>query len=92
MADQFGEAGLLPFAASAGLADVDAVTSPPAAWFEMASQPRAGAHAVLTAVLVNSLSKGVIATGAGGPRYGGLYFAAALAAIAAGGVVWWLLR
>jgi uncharacterized membrane protein (DUF4010 family) len=92
VADQFGEAGLLPFAASAGLADVDAVTLAAGSLVRNGLPAEAGAHAVLTAVLVNSLSKGVIATGAGGPRYGGLYFAAALAAIAAGGVVWWLLR
>ncbi len=92
VADAFGEAGLLPFAASAGLADVDAVTLAAGSLVRNGLDPDTGAHAVLTAVLVNSLSKGVIATASGGPRYGGFYFAAALAAIAAGGAVWWLLR
>jgi hypothetical protein len=46
---------------------------------------------VLVAVLVNTLAKGGIALAAGGWRYAGPYFAAALAAAAVGAAVWFFI-
>ena len=50
-----------------------------------------GAHAVMIAVLMNTLAKGGIAVVTGGWRYGVLYFGAALAAAAAAAAVWFLV-
>lgn len=90
VADAFGEAGLLPFAATAGLADVDAVALAVGSLVRRGLDADAGAHAILVAVLVNTISKGAIAVVAGGWRYAGFYFAAALAAVAAGVAAWTL--
>ncbi|HRE44752.1 MAG TPA: hypothetical protein PKY87_12375, partial [Terricaulis sp.] len=49
-----------------------------------------GAHAVLVAVAMNTLSKGVIAGVTGGWAYAAYYYAAAIAAAAVAGLVWWL--
>ncbi len=84
----YGEAGLLPFAATAGLADVDAVTLAAGSLVRGGLEPTMGAHAVMIAVLMNTLAKGVIALVTGGWRYAGLYGAAALAAAAAAAAVW----
>lgn len=84
IAEAYGQAGLLPFAATAGLADVDAVALAAGSLVRGGLDPVVGAHAVLVAVLVNTFSKGAIACITGGWRYGGLYLAAAgAAAIAA---------
>jgi uncharacterized membrane protein (DUF4010 family) len=91
VADEFGQAGLLPFAATAGLADVDAVTLATGSLVRGGLDPAIGAHAVMIAVLMNTLAKGVIAFVTGGWRYAGLYFAAALAATAAAAAVWFLV-
>jgi uncharacterized membrane protein (DUF4010 family) len=91
VADAFGQAGLLPFAATAGLADVDAVALAAGSLVRTGLDAGAGAHAVLIAVAMNTLSKGVIAGVTGGLRYAGYYFAAALAAAAVAALVWWLL-
>lgn len=88
VADQFGQAGLLPFAATAGLADVDAVTLAAGSLVRGGLPVASGAHAVLVAVLVNTLSKGVIALVTGGWRYAGLYLAAAVAASVVAAAVW----
>ncbi len=88
IADAFGQAGLLPFAATAGLADVDAVTLAASSLVRGGLDPSVGAHAVLVAVLMNTLAKGVIAFVTGGWRYAALYFAAALAATLAAAAVW----
>jgi uncharacterized membrane protein (DUF4010 family) len=90
VADTFGEAGLLPFAATAGLADVDAVTLATGSLVRGGLAPEAGAHAVMVAVLMNTLAKGGIAFATGGWRYGGLYLAAALAATIAAAAAWFL--
>jgi uncharacterized membrane protein (DUF4010 family) len=91
VADEFGQAGLLPFAATAGLADVDAVTLATGSLVRGGLEPAIGAHAVMVAVLMNTLAKGAIAFVTGGWRYAGLYFAAALAATAGAAAVWFLV-
>lgn len=88
VADAYGQAGLLPFAATAGLADVDAVTLAATSLVRGGLDPSVGAHAVMIAVLMNTLSKGFIAAFTGGWRYAGLYFASAAAATIAAGLVW----
>jgi len=90
IADAFGQAGLLPFAATAGLADVDAVTLAATSLVRGGLEPAIGAHAVMIAVLMNTLAKGVIAMVTGGWRYAGLYFGAAAAATLVGAAVWFL--
>lgn len=91
VADQFGQAGLLPFAATAGLADVDAVTLATSSLVRGGLDPAIGAHAVMVAVLMNTLAKGVIALVTGGWRYAALYFGAAIAATAAAATVWFVV-
>jgi len=91
VSDAYGQAGLLPFAATAGLADVDAVTLAASSLVRTGLEPAIGAHAVMVAVLMNTLSKGVIAYMTGGWRYASLYFAAALAATLAAAAVWFLV-
>lgn len=91
IADAYGQAGLLPFAATAGLADVDAVTLGAGSLVRGGLEPAAGAHAVLIAVLMNTLAKGGIAAVTGGWRYAGLYFASALAAALAAAAVWFIV-
>jgi uncharacterized membrane protein (DUF4010 family) len=91
IAEQFGEAGLLPFAATAGLADVDAVSLAAGSLVRGGLEPSVGGHAVLIAVLVNTFSKGGIAWFTGGWRYASLYFAAATAAALAAAAVWFLV-
>jgi uncharacterized membrane protein (DUF4010 family) len=88
VADTYGQAGLLPFAATAGLADADAVTLAAGSLVRGGLSPALGAQAVLIGVLINTFSKGAIAWVAGGRAYGGLYLAAAAAAALATGVVW----
>lgn len=90
VADRFGQAGLLPFAATAGLGDVDAVVLAAGSLVRGGLEASVGAHAILLAVLVNTFSKGVIAGVTGGWRYGGLYMSAAALASAAGALTWWL--
>jgi uncharacterized membrane protein (DUF4010 family) len=91
VADAYGQAGLLSFAATAGLADVDAVTLATGSLVRGGLAPTVGAHAVLIAVLMNTLAKGVIALVTGGWRYAALYFAAALLATIAAAAVWFLV-
>lgn len=90
ISDAYGQAGLLPFAATAGLADVDAVTLAATSLVRGGLDPAVGAHAVMIAVLMNTVAKGVIAVFTGGWRYAGLYFAAALAAGLAAALVWFV--
>lgn len=89
IADAFGQAGLLPFAATAGLADVDAVTLAAGSLVRGGLTASTGAHAVLVAVLMNTAAKGGIAAAAGGWRYAALYFAAALAAALLAAAAWY---
>jgi uncharacterized membrane protein (DUF4010 family) len=91
ISDAYGQAGLLPFAATAGLADVDAVTLASGSLVRGGLEPAIGAHAVMIAVVMNTLAKGVIAIVTGGWRYGGLYFGAAGAALIVAAAVWFLV-
>ena len=91
VSEMYGQAGLLPFAATAGLADVDAVTLAAASLVGNGLEAEVGAHAVMVAVLMNTLAKGVIAYMTGGARYAALYFGAALAATIAAAAVWFLV-
>jgi uncharacterized membrane protein (DUF4010 family) len=88
VSDAYGEAGLLPFSAAAGIADVDAAALAAASLVRGGLSPEMGAHAVLIAALVNTFSKGVIGFVTGGWRYAGLYFAAAAVATAAAAAAW----
>lgn len=90
IADAYGQAGLLPFAATAGLADVDAVALAAGSLVRGGLDPATGAHAVMIGVLMNTLAKGAIAVVTGGWRYALLYFAAALAATVAAAAVWFI--
>lgn len=89
IADGFGEAGFLAFAAAAGFVDVDTVAMAVASLVRGGLAAGTAAHAILIAVLVNTLAKGLIGGVAGGWRYGGLYLAAATVAAGAGAGVWW---
>jgi len=91
VAEQFGEAGLLPFAATAGLADVDAVALAAGSLVRGGLEPSTGGHAVLIAVLVNTFSKAGIGWFTGGWRYAALYAAAAAGAALAGAAAWLLV-
>lgn len=89
ISDAYGEAGLLPFAAAAGAADVDAVSLAVGSLTRGGLSPTLAAHAILIAVLTNTFAKAGIAAVAGGWRYGGQYLASAAVAGAAGCAVWW---
>lgn len=88
LADAYGEAGLLPFAATAGVVDVDAVALAVGSLVRGGLDTSAGAHAVLIAALVNTFAKGIIAWATGGARYAGFYLSAAGAAALLAGLVW----
>lgn len=88
ISDTFGQAGLVPFAATAGLADVDAVTLAVASLSHTGLDSGVAANAVLVAVLVNTFAKGAIAFFTGGSRFAALYLSAAVAAAAAAAAVW----
>jgi uncharacterized membrane protein (DUF4010 family) len=88
VADAFGQAGLLSFAAAAGLADVDAVALAVGTLVRGGLDPGLGGQAMLLAVLVNTFSKAAIAAFTGGARYAALYAVAATAAALAGAAIW----
>ncbi|MFZ4608111.1 MAG: MgtC/SapB family protein [Caulobacter sp.] len=88
LAGTWGAAGLLPFAALAGLADVDAVALTTARMTTQGLDPRLAAWAILLAAGADSGSKAVIATLVGGPRLGALFAAGTLLAAAAGAAVY----
>lgn len=83
----WGEAGLLPFAATAGIADVDAAALAAGALNRSGVAAQVAAHAVLVAALVNAGSKTVLARASGGWGYGLGYGAASLAAALAAGAL-----
>jgi uncharacterized membrane protein (DUF4010 family) len=91
VASNYGEAGLLPLAATAGLADVDAVAMAAGSLVRGGLDPEFAGHAILAAVLVNTFSKAVIAMLAGGWRYAGLYLGSAVAATLAAVATFWAL-
>lgn len=73
VADAYGQAGLLPFAATSGLADVDAVTLAAGSLVRGGLDPAFAAHAVMIAVFMNTPAKGAIAVVTGGWRYASYY-------------------
>jgi len=91
VAEAFGEAGLLPFAATAGLADVDAVALAAGSLVRGGLEPTVGGHVLLIAVLVNTFSKAAIGWVTGGWRYASLYAAAAAAAALAAAAAWFFV-
>lgn len=91
LAGTYGAAGLLPFSALAGLADVDAVALTTARMTTQGLDPRLGAWAILLAAGADSGSKAVIAAIVGGPRLGALFAAGTLIAAAAGAALYWSL-
>lgn len=91
VSERYGEGVLLPFAATAGVADVDAVTLAAGSLVRGGLDPLIGAHAIIIGAVVNTFSKGVIGFIAGGWRYAALYLGAALAAGAAGAAAWFIV-
>jgi uncharacterized membrane protein (DUF4010 family) len=90
LSDAYGQAGLLPFAATAGVADVDAVALAVGSLVRGGLDHSLGARAILVAVLVNTFSKAAIAAASGGWRYGAYYLGVALAATAVSAAVWFV--
>jgi uncharacterized membrane protein (DUF4010 family) len=86
----FGDIGLIAFAASAGLVDVDAVALAVGGLTGSGLDHTAAAEAILLAAAVNTLSKTGIAIGLGGYRFALAYGAAAVAALAAGAAAFFL--
>jgi uncharacterized membrane protein (DUF4010 family) len=89
LTETFGQGGGVLFAAVAGVSDVDAVTLSMTQLSGGALSPEAAALAILVAVGSNSLSKTVLGAAAGGVRFGAIYGAVSMAAIAAGGIAAW---
>ncbi|HWA01502.1 MAG TPA: DUF4010 domain-containing protein [Caulobacterales bacterium] len=87
----YGPNSLFPFAATAGLADVDAVTLAVSGLVRTGLSPETGANAILLAAVVDTLSKSAIAIFTGGWRFGGLFSLCSIAALAAGLGVWFVL-
>jgi uncharacterized membrane protein (DUF4010 family) len=75
------------FAAVAGIGDVDAITLSMTQVAGDAVSPQGAAIAILVAVAANSASKTVLATAAGGRRFGMTYGAISLGSLAAGAIV-----
>ncbi len=90
LSDAYGQVGLLPFAATAGVADVDAVALAVGSLVRGGLDHSLGARAILVAVLVNTFSKAAIAAASGGWRYGAYYLGVALAATAVAAAVWFV--
>ncbi len=88
----FGSGALIPLAAGAGLADVDAVTLTVGQMAAKGLDLHLGAWAILTAGLADSLSKSAIAALAGGRRFGAPFVLGTLAAITAAGAALWIER
>ena len=85
--ETFGEGGGILFAAVAGIGDVDAITLSMTQVVGDNVSPQAAALAILIAVAANSASKTVLATAAGGRRFGTTYGGITLASLAAGAAV-----
>lgn len=86
----FGNAGLIAFAATAGLVDVDAVSLAIGGLVRSGLDAHAGAEAILLAAAVNTLSKTGIGIATGGPRFALAYGGSAVAALAAGAAAFFL--
>ena len=89
--DRFGTAGLYAVAAFSGLTDVDALTLSTARLVDGGHLAAAdGWRAILLAILVNLVFKGAIVAVLGSRRMLGRVAILFAAALAAGGVVWWV--
>jgi uncharacterized membrane protein (DUF4010 family) len=86
----FGDAGLIAFSASAGLVDIDPVALAVGGLVRGGLSAHVGAEAILLAAAVNTLSKTAIGVAAGGPRFALPYGAAAIAALTAGALAFFL--
>jgi uncharacterized membrane protein (DUF4010 family) len=86
LTEQFDGRGGVAFAAIAGISDVDAITLSMTEIAGKVISHGSAATAILTAVLVNSLSKAAFSLVVGGRRFGLSYLGASAVALAAGGV------
>lgn len=84
----FGDAGLYALAAISGTFDVDAFTLSAARTVGQAALPVAARDAVLLAVAVNTLVKGVLAYSIGGTALAKRVAAVIAVSVAAGAAVW----
>lgn len=84
VASVFGEGGLMAFAATAGLVDVDAVALAVGGLVRDGLHPHDGTNAILLAAAVDTVSKVVIAGFAGAQRFYWRYALASAAALIAG--------
>jgi len=91
VSEHFGERGLLPFAATAGVADIDAVTLAAGSLVRGGLAPTAAAHAILIGAFVNTFSKAAIGLVTGGWRYASLYAVAGVFATVAAAAAWFLV-
>ena len=92
VAAQVGNAGLFLLAAISGIADVDALTLSMARLSAVQVAPADAATAILVAASVNTASKAWIAAFVGGERLGTIVGAVSVAAIAALGITFMILR
>jgi uncharacterized membrane protein (DUF4010 family) len=88
----YGDAGLIAFAATAGLVDVDSVALAVGGIVRGGTNAQIGAEAILLAAAVNTVSKTVISTGLGGARFASAFAAASLLALAAGAAGFFLFN
>lgn len=84
VASLYGGGGLVAFAATAGLVDVDAVTLAVSSQARTGLDPAAAARAVLIGAAANTLYKAAAGLLLGGLKFGLLFLAASVAAVAAG--------
>lgn len=87
----FGAGGLLPLAAVTGLADVDPITLSVARMLGVSLTPAMGALAILVAGAANLVTKAAVALGVGGLHHGKFLALAAIAAIALGAAIHFLV-
>ena len=80
----FGDSGLIAFAATAGLVDIDAVSLAVGGMVRGGLDAFSGAEAILLAATVNTLSKTAIAVSVGGRAFALAFGAVSLAALTAG--------
>lgn len=88
----YGDAGLIAFAATAGLVDVDSVALAVGGIVHAGASARIGAEAILLAAAVNTLSKTVISTALGGARFAAAFAATSVLALAAGAAGFFLFN
>lgn len=89
--EMFGDAGLIAFAATAGLMDVDAVSLAVGGMARGGLDLHAAAEAILVAAAANTCTKLAIAGGAGGGRFAVFYLSAGIASLAAGAAAFFLI-